>query len=563
MKLVLKSRWFRFGLMLLISSFVLYGTVWYVCLGIRYPFQSKITAEAAVGISILFGGLFLIDSRKRKFAGIEHGSAKWAKPKEARQFRDSVYTNNMILSKEVLFSASGAKFYSLHVNVVGGSGSGKTWCYVTPNVMQENASYVIVDPSGGTLKNTGRMLESDGYDVKVFNVVSFANSKKFNPLAYYRGATEIDEFINVLLLNTGGDKQDEGFWRDSEKLWLEAHIAFVQETCEKQEQNMSSVMMLLNNSRVKEDDDEYVNAVDILFRDLERKTPSSYAVKQYKKFKLAAGKTAKSILVSVGVRLSHFDIPEVANLTSDDELDLDSIGDKKTALFLVLDDLDSPYNYLVAILIDLLFRRLKKVAGSSTDGRPKVPVRILLDEIANIGKFPIVPKAVAVMRKYGVSMEFLWQSVGQMKAAYKDNWEDIDTNCFCTIFLGGKGAETTKHVSEDLLGKATIDTVSYGGSGNRTSIGKDNYNTNEQKSERFLLDQTEVNRIPPERCIVSITGKQPFYGHKYDPKKHPNYGKLANGNPKKEYRFQRGVLPTTGVIHYVTLEINKNEEISI
>ena len=522
----------------------------------------KIAAEISLVLSLLM--TLTQFKKKRQYENIEHGSSEWGTKKDIKPYIDKEFQRNMILSQTEYLSMDMRKTHrDCHVFVIGGSGSGKSRYYVKPNVMQMNASYVITDPSGEHLYSEGKMLEKNGYKIKVFDVVSLTNSMHFNPFVYFKEVKDIRRFINILIANTNGEtpgsNSQDGFWEKAERLWLMAAIAYVQETCLDYEKNMNSVILLLNNSEVRDEDEEFKSAVDILFEDLEKQNPNSFAVKQYKKYKLAAGKTAKSILVSVGVRLADFDIPEISQLVADDELELDRIGSEKTALFIIVDDTDPTYNYLVAILLDVMFNTLKNVADNSTKHHLDIPVRCLLDEIANIGRFPTLHILVAVLRKRWISLEFLFQNLNQLKALYKDNWATIEGNCDTTVFLGGKGDDTTKYVSNDLLGTATIDTVSYGSSGSGGSLGKSGYNSNQQKSGRKLLDQTEVSKLNDDECIINIRGLPPFKSKKYKTEQHQNYKRLADDNPSNAYIYHRGLDLDNKNIQYVT--INLQEEI--
>lgn len=562
MKKFLKSRAFAFCFVLCFSYAAFLAMTIMVMKEFKFM-DFKMAAEAAGALSVLISLTQV--RKKREYKDIEHGSAMWGSLKEIKPFIDKNFFNNIILSASIFLSMNMFKTRkNCHTFVVGGSGAGKSKFYALPNIMQMNASYVITDPSGDHLSNLGKMLEMNGYKIKVFNVVNMEASMHFNPFVYFKSTEDILRFINILIANTrGGDNKNntEGdFWGNAEKLWFMAHISYIMETCKEEEQNMNSLVMLLNNSEVREEDESFKSAVDILFDDLEAKNPDSFAVKQYKKYKLAAGKTAKSILISVGVRLAYFDIPGLSKLVADDELELDAMGDEKTALFIVVNDHDPTYNFLVAILLDVLFNTLADAADQQPSHHLKIPVRCILDEIANIGFFPNLHILIAVLRRRWVSLEFLFQNLNQAKALYKDNWATIEGNCDTTVFLGGKGEDTTKYVSNDLLGKTTIDTVSYGSSGTAGSLGNNGYSSNQQKTGRNLLDETEVARLKDDECIVSIRGLNPFKCKKYRPKDHPNYRLTADYNPGNTYRFHRGIDIENADIQYITL--NLEEEIS-
>lgn len=524
----------------------------------NFPSLSAISAA----ISLLLCAMNFRPDKRREYKNIENGSARWGKKKDIAPYIDPVFKNNIILSSKEFLSMDMYKTHrDCHVFVVGGSGSGKSRFHALPNIMQMNASYVITDPSGEHLRNDAKMLEDHGYKVKVFNTVDMENSMHFNPFHYYKEPEDIIRFSELFIANTSGSStqgssEDMGFWKNCEKLWFMAHIAYIQETCLEEEKNMNSLVLLLNNSETREEDEAFKSPVDILFDELGQKNPDSFAVKQYKKYKLAAGKTAKSILISVAVRLANFDIPKVARLFDDDEMELEKFGDEKTALFIIVSDTDKTFNYLVAILLDVLFKTLANVADHRPEHHLKIPVRCILDEIANIGFFPDLHIMIGVLRKRWVSLELLFQNLNQLKAAYKDNWATIEGNCDTTVFLGGKGEDTTKYVSNDLLGKATIDTKSYGGGGTAASLGQNSYNVNEQKAGRSLLDETEVARLKDDECIVQIRGLQPFKSKKYDPKSHENYKYLAEANPQNTYQFHRGV-DKNSEITYVTLNLQE------
>ncbi|WP_020072472.1 VirD4-like conjugal transfer protein, CD1115 family [Faecalispora sporosphaeroides] len=528
-------------------------------------FDEIITAEISAVISFIMLLPHIINGKKkREYANKEHGSSRWGRKADIKPLIDKDFFKNIILSAtEYLSMNMRQTMLNCHVFIIGGSGAGKSRFYAKPNIMQMNASYVVTDPSGEHLHDEGKMLEQNGYKVKVFNVVDMARSMHFNPLNYFVETEDILRFVELLIANTNGgngsanNSARDPFWTNAEKLWLMAHISFVQETCLEHEKTLNSVVFLLNHSEVKEEDESYKSAVDILFEELEQKNPDSFSVKQYKKYKLAAGKTAKSILISVGVRLSCFDIPKVSALVADDEMVLDRMGDEKTALFLIINDKDPTYNFLVAILLDVLFNTLCRRATKQPDIHLKIPVRCILDEIANIGYFPNLHILVAVLRKHWISLEFLFQNVNQAKALYKDHWATIEGNCDTTVFLGGKGEDTTKYVSKDLLGSATIDTVSYGGSGASGSMGLNSYNSTEQKAGRFLLDETEVSRLDKDSCIVSIRGLPPFKSAKYDPRQHPNYKQLADYDEANAYVFHRGLDLQHASIQYYTVDLQE------
>ena len=564
MKNVLKSKLFAISFLFAITFAFIFLTAIFISKELQYSLDWKQAAEAAAAISLFMVAVRFQKHKSREYENIEQGSSKWGTAKESKKLVDCDFCNNIILSSSLFLSMDMFRTRkNCHVFVVGGSGAGKSKFYATPNIMQMNASYVITDPGKDHLSNLGKMLEDNGYKIKVFNVVDMTESMHFNPFAYFKSTEDILRFINILIANTGGggnqNQNKDDFWSNAEKLWFMAHIAYIRETCQEEEQTLNSLVLLLTSSEVHEEDESFKSAVDVLFDELEQQDAESFAVKQYKKYKLAAGKTAKSILISVGVRLAYFDIPALSRLVADDDLELNTLGDEKTALFIVVNDHDPTYNFLVTILLDMLFNTLTDAADHQPSHHLKIPVRCILDEIANIGFFPNMHILIAVLRRRWVSLEFLFQNLNQLKAQYKDNWATIEGNCDTTVFLGGKGEDTTKYVSNDLLGKATIDTVSYGHGGTANSMGPNSYNSNEQKSGRNLLDETEVSRLKDDECIVSIRGLNPYHCKKYLPKYHPNYRQTADCNPANAYTFQPGIVTKDSDIHYVTVDLNKQE----
>lgn len=514
--------------------------------------------SAIVGLFI--GGVMMtsqLGRKKRAFADIEHGSAKWGDINQLKPLQERVDTENLIFSQNIKLSMDMRKTRrNRHVLVFGGSGSGKSRYFVKPNVLQMNASYAITDPKGEHLADEGKMLADNGYKIKVFNIVDFKNSMRFNPLAYFLETKDIRRFVTMLIANTTNENANgnitEDFWVKAERLWLMACLSYINETCEEHERNLLSLVMLLDNSQAKDDDEDFKSPVDILFDELEAENPNSFAAKQYKKYKLAAGKTAKSILISLGVRLSDLDIPEIADLLCDDELELDKIGDEKTALFIIIDDLETSYNYLVAIMLDVMFNSLKRKADLLPSGHLDVPVNCYLDEIANIGKFPTLHILIAVIRSRGISLTLIFQTLGQLKSVYKDTWSTIESNCDTTVFLGGKGEDMTKYVSNVMVGKTTIDTLSTGGSGGAGSLGLTSYNRNEQKAGRDLIDEAEVAKLKDNESIVNIRGFQPFFDVKFATEKHKNYKLLADSDKANTYRHTKSGSIDFTQINYIT-----------
>lgn len=565
MKKLLKSGAFSTAFLFCVTFGLLYSLVQWAAVKIQYPVSAKTDAEISLAASAIFILLKIGSSRnkKREYKNIEYGSSRWGTKKDLADHIDPDFSANVIFS-QTEFLAMDRKFNGKGCNclVLGGTGSGKSRFFALPNIMQMNASYVVTDPSGELLRNTGKMLEDNGYKVKVFDVEHMGNSLHFNPFHYYKTPEEIMKLTQILISNTNGGRQkgvtDANFWDNCENLWFLAHIAYIQEACLEEEKNIKSLLLLLDNSKIKEEDEDYKNAVDILFAELEQENPDSFAVRQYKKFKLGAGKSLKSILLSVAVRLTAFDIPEVSRLLSDDELELEKMGEEKTALFIIVSDTDRTYNFIVAILLDVLVKLLSNIADKTEpDHRLKIPVRFIIDEIANIGYFQDLPNTLSVIRKRGMSLEMLFQNLGQMKALYRDHWETIESNCIATLFLGGNGEETTKYVSRGLLGKATIDTVSYGSSGNAASLGKNSYNSNEQKTGRYLEDETELAHLDESECITCVQNLPPFKGKKYKPEMHPNYRSLAESNPANTYRSHQGTDLRNAEVYSITLDLNE------
>lgn len=550
MKKIFKSQIFRVCF-LFIFGFISFSYIYY-----EISKYADFINKQYFYICGLFGGLLMLTGafrKKRDFKDIEHGSSRWAIQKEIKRFIDKDFSKNIILSQTEFLSMDGRKTRrNNHVLVIGGSGSGKSRYYAKPNIMQMNASYVIIDPKGEHFRDAGKMLKDNGYRIKAFNTVNLENSMHFNPFPYFRGAKDINRFVDMLINNTSGVDEKKDFFVKAEKLWLVAVISYIQEHAYKFEQNMSSVINFLVNSQAKDDDEDYKSPVDILFDELYEKDPYNFAYEQYVGYKSAAGKTAKSILISLNARLLPFKIKEIKELLSDDELEIDKMGDEKTALFLIIDDSDTTYNFIVALLIDIMMNVLKRKADKNPNGMLKIPVRFILDEIANVGKFDKLHILIAVLRSRGISIEMMFQNIDQLKALYSKDWATIEGNCDTTVFLGGKGAETGKYVSENLVGKATIDTKSYGGSGNASSLGYNSYSTNDQKGGRHLLDNVEVGKIADDMCIVSIRGLNPFLSEKFNPKKHKNYKHLADENKSNAFCFTKNTNLSYNNMKYVT-----------
>lgn len=478
---------------------------------------------------------------KKYRQGIEYGSARWGNEQDIAPYMDSDFSNNVILTQtERLTMSSRPKNpkYARNKNilVIGGSGSGKTRFFCKPNLMQLHSSYVVTDPKGTVLVECGRLFQRGGYRIKVLNTINFRKSMHYNPFAYIRSEKDILKLVNTIIMNTKGDgeKAGEDFWVKAERLLYCALIGYIWYEAPEEEKNFITLLELINASEAKEDDEEYQSPVDLLFSQLEEKDPDHFAVKQYKKYKLAAGKTAKSILISCGARLAPFDIKELRELMEYDELELDTLGDRKTALFLIMSDTDTTFNFVIAILQSQLFNLLCDKADDVYGGRLPVHVRCILDEFANIGQIPNFDKLIATIRSREISASIILQSQSQLKSIYKDAADTIAGNCDTTLFLGGKEKSTLKEISE-ILGKETID--SFNTSENRgTQI---SHGFNYQKLGKELMTQDEIAVMDGGKCILQVRGVRPFFSDKYDITKHPNYKYLADADKKNEFDIER------------------------
>ena len=423
-----------------------------------------------------------------------------------------------------------------NVLVVGGSGSGKTRFYVKPNLMQMHSSYVVTDPKGTIIIECGKMLEKNGYDIKVLNTINFKKSMKYNPFAYLKSEKDILKLVQTIIANTKGEgeKAGEDFWVKAEKLYYTALIGYIFYEAPKEEKNFATLLDMIDASEVREDDESYKNPIDHLFDALERKDPTHFAVKQYKKYKLAAGKTAKSILISCGARLAPFDIKELRDLMSEDELQLDTIGDKKTALFVIISDTDDTFNFVVSIMYSQLFNLLCDKADDVYGGRLPVHVRFLLDEFANIGLIPKFEKLIATIRSREISASIILQAQSQLKVIYKDHADTIIGNCDSTLFLGGKEKTTLKELSET-LGKETIDL--YNTSENRSN--QKSFGLNYQKTGKDLMSQDEITVMDGGKCILQLRGVRPFLSDKYDITKHKNYKLLEDHDKRNAFDVEK------------------------
>lgn len=499
---------------------------------------------------------------KKYRKGIEYGSARWGTAADIAPYVDPIPDWNIPLTRtESLTMTSRPKQpkYARNKNilVIGGSGSGKTRFFVKPSIMQMHSSYVITDPKGQLLKETGKMLlhgapklDENGkpvrdrhgriiyepYRIKVLNTINFSKSMKYNPLAYVRSEKDILKLVNVIIANTKGDgeKSSEDFWVKAERLLYCALIGYIWYEAEPEERTFITLLDLLNACEAREDDETYKSPVDILFDDLAKKQPEHFAVKQYVKFKMAAGKTAKSILISCGARLAPFDIAELRELMSYDEMELDTIGDRKTALFVIISDTDDTFNFVVAIMYSQLFNLLCDKADDVYNGRLPVHVRCLLDEFANIGQIPKFDKLIATIRSREISASIILQSQSQLKTIYKDAADTITGNCDCTLFLGGKEKSTLKEISE-VLGKETIDLYNT----SETRSNNNSYGLNYQKTGKELMSQDEIAVMDGAKCILQLRGVRPFLSNKYDITKHPKYRQLSDYNKQTTHTDSR------------------------
>ena len=490
---------------------------------------------------LLFGAVFGVGMRlvvyfksknAKKFRkGEEYGSARWGNAKDIEPYMDlNDPENNVILTQtEGLImngKPKGPKYArNKNILVIGGSGSGKTRFFVKPNLMQLHSSYVVTDPKGTVLLEVGQMLYDAGYEIKVLNTINFKKSMHYNPFAYLHDEKDILKLVNTLIVNTKGEGQQatEDFWVKAEKLLYQAYIGYIFYECVEEEQNLITLIDMINASETREDDESFKNAIDLIFEELEADEPDHFAVKQYKKYKLAAGKTAKSILISCGARLAPFDIKELRDLTEYDEMELDKIGERKTALFMIMSDTDGTFNFILAMMQSQMFNLLCECADDIHNGKLPVHVRFLLDEFANIGQIPQFDKLIATIRSREISASIILQSKSQLKAIYKDNADTIEGNCDTTLFLGGKEKTTLKEMSE-ILGKETIDL--YNTSDTRGQ--SPSYGLNYQKTGKELMSQDEIAVMDGGKCIMQLRGVRPFFSDKFDITKHKRYKELSD-----------------------------------
>ena len=478
---------------------------------------------------------------KKYRKGMEYGSARWGTAEDIKPYTDPVFENNIPLTQtERLTMNSRPKQpkYARNKNilVIGGSGSGKTRFFVKPSLMQMHSSYVVTDPKGTVLIECGKLLQRGGYQIKVLNTINFKKSMKYNPFAYLRSEKDILKLVNTIIANTKGDgeKSGEDFWVKAEKLYYTALIGYIWYEAPEDEKNFTTLLEMINASEAREDDEDFKNPVDLMFERLEEKDPEHFAVKQYRKYKLAAGKTAKSILISCGARLAPFDIKELRELMETDEMQLDTIGDRKTALFVIISDTDDTFNFVVSILYTQLFNLLCDKADDEYGGRLPVHVRCLLDEFANIGQIPKFEKLIATIRSREISASIILQSQSQLKAIYKDNADTIVGNCDTTLFLGGKEKTTLKEISE-ILGKETIDSFNTSETRGREL----SHGLNYQKLGKQLMTEDEIAVMDGGKCILQLRGVRPFFSDKFDITKHPKYKYLSDADPKNAFDMEK------------------------
>ena len=471
---------------------------------------------------------------------LEYGSARWGKPEDIAPYVDPKFENNVILTQtERLMMSNRPKdpktARNKNVLVVGGSGSGKTRFFIKPNLMQLHSSYVVTDPKGSIAVECGKLMLRNGYKVKIFNSINFKKSHHYNPFAYIHSEKDILKLVTTLIANTKGDgKSGDDFWQKAETLLYTALIGYIHYEAPEEEQNFATLIEFINAMEVREDDETFENNVDLAFKELAQREPNHFAVRQYKKYKLAAGKTAKSINISCGARLAPFDIQELREITMYDELELDTLGDRKTALFLIMSDTDSTFNFLISMIYSQLFNLLCEKADDVYGGRLPVHVRCLIDECANIGQIPNLEKLMATIRSREISACLVLQAQSQLKALYKDNADTIIGNCDSSIFLGGKEPGTLKELNQ-ALGKETIDTFNTGESRGREVSHSLNY----QKLGKDLATIDELAVLDGGKCILQLRGVRPFLSDKYDITRHPNYKYLSDANPRNAFDIEK------------------------
>ena len=504
-------------------------------------------ADLLIGIAgavIIRLAVYLKGKNAKKYRkGIEYGSARWGTAEDIKPYIDPVFENNIPLTQtERLTMNSRPKQpkYARNKNilVIGGSGSGKTRFFVKPSLMQMHSSYVVTDPKGTVLIECGKLLQRGGYRIKVLNTINFKKSMRYNPFAYIRSEKDILKLVNTIIANTKGDgeKSGEDFWVKSERLFYCALIGYIHYEAPEEEKNFTTLLEMINASEAREDDPEFQSPVDLMFERLEEKDPEHFAVRQYKKFLLSAGKTRSSILISCGARLAPFDIKELRELMETDEMELDTLGDRKTALFVIISDTDDTFNFVVSILYTQLFNLLCDKADDEYGGRLPVHVRCLLDEFANIGQIPKFEKLIATIRSREISASIILQSQSQLKAIYKDNADTIVGNCDTTLFLGGKEKSTLKEISE-ILGKETIDSFYTSETRGRELSHGMNY----QKLGKELMTQDEIAVMDGGKCILQVRGVRPFFSDKFDITRHPKYKYLSDADPKNAFDMEKHI----------------------
>ena len=479
---------------------------------------------------------YKVKNAKKFRRDVEYGSARWGTAKDIKPFIDPVFKNNVILTGTEFLTMNTrpknpANARNLNCCIIGSSGSGKTRFWLTPQLLQAHSSYVVVDPKGGILGQVGAFLKKKGYKIKVFNSIDFSKSMHYNPLAYIKTESDILKFVNALITNTKGDgKEGDEFWTKAENLLYCALVAYIVFEGPEEERNMNTLVDMINSMEVKEDDDNFRNAVDYMFMGLEKRNPNHFAVRQYKKYKLASGKTAKSILISCGARLAPFDIPQLREIMSYDELELDRMGDRKTATFFIISDTDVTYNFIVALAFSQMFNLLCERADNKYSGRLPHHVRVLWDEAANTGQVPQLEKLCAVIRSREISLCLFLQAQSQLKALYKDNAETIMGNMDSVIFLGGREHTTVKELSE-ALGKETISMYTE----SRTRGNQESHGQNLQRFGKELMTIDELTTMDGSKCILQLRGLRPFLSPKYDLKKHPCYKYTAEADKRNGF----------------------------
>lgn len=513
----------------------------------QYPLPSFNLQDLIIGLIFAVGIKLIVvvkaQNRKRFRKGTEYGSARWGTAKDIAPYIDKNPRNNIILTKTESLTMNSRpknpKFArNKNVLVIGGSGSGKTRFFIKPNLMQMHSSYVVTDPKGTILTECGTMLKRNGYHIRVLNTINFKRSMHYNPFAYIHSEKDILKLVNAIIINTKGEgeKAGEDFWIKAERLYYSALIGYIWYEAPEREQNFTTLLEMIDASEAREDDENFKNPVDELFEELEEKAPEHFAIRQYKKYKLAAGKTAKSILISCGARLAPFDIQELRELMSCDEMDLDTLGDEKSALFVIISDTDDTFNFVVAILYTQLFNLLCDKADNVYGGRLPIHVRCLLDEFPNIGQIPRFERLIATIRSREISACIVLQAQSQLKALYKEHAETIVGNCDSMLFLGGKEKTTLKEISE-ILGKETIDLDNTSENRGREKT----HGISHQKMGKDLMSQDELAVMDNSKCILQLRGERPFLSEKYDITRHPNYRFLSDTDSKLAFIFRKEV----------------------